>query len=265
MAGILSGLLSFAANFMCYTFSKQSYINVVHGLQGSVTEGTPIIINTLEQNQEVLITNFKVNLRTMGVQVPAIEVAQLNANYSQAGSSLPITGAQVQETLNIAAALNPSLALNTIYAWAILLVRKQSTTTPPNYVLADTQFKFVKEEQFALNMGSFVPLNSDLVDKADKILFADLSLTYGHQTWRDYLFGFKDSKFPGPCRLQPGDFLQFIWFGSNNVDFPLLGYAGVWARTAGYVSFELLPQDATTSLMIDTNSVTNPYKKFDKL
>jgi hypothetical protein len=247
-----------AISQLCVTFSNQSPVNINLGLEGAVATAIPVYIN--QSNQDMEICDMKVNFRVNGVSVSSVE--NLIGAYEFGGTNFPITTSPT--TLVDQQTANPTLAQVTIYFWALVLVRVMQGQAvdynQPAYQLDLTMLKYRLLSDQRLSWA-------DVFKTPNVIIYSDYSVLYGHQTYRDYVFGFKDSKFPGPLLFGAGDFIQLITFASNNFSIPTNGVAGIWARLCGLLSFEFVPpynpMDFDPSQLL-LDSPNSKFKKFNK-
>lgn len=246
----------------CATFSKQSPVNLNLGqVGGSNAAGYPLIINGIQNNNQMLITNFKVNFRLSGVSVPPIENAYVTTNLTASTLNYPNLLTSNTELASYTAT-NPTLAMCTIAAWAIIMVRQEGTQTP-SYLTPQAQFSF--DMLYTQLTQQVVPSNANITNKSNIIVYMDYTVLYGHQTWRDFQIGFQDSQYPGSIRFNPGDWLQLITFGGNNFDIPSYSTSGIWARLCGVVSYEILPQNDNKSGELSINAEGSLYKLFERV
>jgi len=259
---LISGGIQLLTGAFCATFSHNSPFNLNLGLAGTVTEGQPLMINTAANNME--ITNFKVNLRVAGVSIPAIEAYQYGLETISLGGQAPPdnTAAAIASSQQY----NPTLAQLTIVAWAIVVVRSPGAQLGAIYNTPAYLFNFAMYKDRLLTDSSLS--DASILTKPNTIVYMEYTVLYGHQTCRDFQISFVDSAFPGAILLGPSDWIQFLYFGSNNFTYPSIGQAGIWGRVCGNVSWEIMPPFDPTTPNPDAfklNSATSAYKHFNRI
>jgi hypothetical protein len=266
LSSLVSMAGSVASSFFCATFSKQSPINLSLGINGATTLGQLIYLNS--GSVEQLITNLKVNFRLNGVSAPPIEIYMYWANLQGAGTEVPqvfsssSTALGLGQELQAFANLNPTLAVPTLCAWAIIMVR-QDPNTATFYDLAQAYFTFTMLTDF-INQNP-IPSYANITNIPNIIVYLDYTVLYGHETWRDFQIGFQDQRYPGPLRMNPQDWLQLITFGSGNFDRPEASVNGVWGRLAGLISLEVQAIGNNSGTEEERiNAVNSNYKLFTR-
>jgi hypothetical protein len=259
---VLGTVANVVSGFLCYTFKNQSALNLVLGLSGATTFGQPIYIN--QSGAPVMLTNWKCAVNTEGVSDPSVE------GYFIALDTAGPVQSNAAEQLRNATAYNPTLAIPTFYAWALMVVKATEDVVDFNTPVANFNFQSLKDRLAAGQPSDTMPPSyANIVDNG-RILFSDASGLYGHQTGQKYYFGFTDSKYPGPIILGAKDWIQIIYMASNNFEYPSLGIAGPWARLQAVFSFESQPPPLEGSGNDDPSRFTlngpnSVYKQFNTI
>lgn len=252
---ISKGVTALVREF-CFTFVHNSNIRALMGIAGGgETQAAPVFI----AREKCLITQLKIDTRITGARSGGIDELQVNYDYNRVQNQEgPINIAELPEQ----EFSDPTYRQVTLNGIAFVVVRNSPSDLNPSYTIPAVHFKFEQLTDL-ITVSNQVPEANAFTDPT-KVLWSTIRQLAGVDTYREVRGGFVNAKFPGPIRLNKGDYIQLIWFGSDNFVFPQNSFNGIYGRYCGLISWEYEPESASTDQNSERdNTLDGPsFRKF---
>jgi hypothetical protein len=227
---ISQGVVALSRVF-CFTFVNNSNIRVIAGVSGAgVTQALPIFV----AKEKCLLTQLKIDTRMTGVRSNGIDDEVVAYDYERAGLNAPVIQAVPETTVT-----DPTYRQVTLVGMALIVVRANPGDSNVNYNIPAINWTYSLLSDTVTSTNSIQ--QAPAFQNSNMVVWSNIRQLAGVDTYREVRGGFVDAKFPGPIRLAKGDYLQMIYFGTDNYMFPTFGSAGVWGRITGLISWEYDP------------------------